>query len=168
MKTKSILKTVLGILLLIAGITLVLAILKIAIVYISGFPNFLIDQEMLDNNPLQVKSLVILNVINQSLFFICILFLRKVARIYQDQKSVYQLKILGYLKIAGWCLLIFSGSEIIIRVLEIFINPDAFKFAGIASAQKSALLAVLAILMIRLSTVFKKTVESNKENEFSI
>jgi hypothetical protein len=168
MTSKVIFKTLLDIMLFIAASTLVVAIVKLLSVMISGFPNFLIDQEVLDSHPLQIKILVILNVLNQALFFCAILFLRKVTKVYRDQKSLSQLKILSYAKIAGWCLLFFSGLEIMISGINIFINPDTFQLAGISSTQKSALLAVLAILMIRLSKVFKKTVEANKENEFNI
>lgn len=168
MKTKVILKSLLDIMLFIAAATLLEAIFKILSVFIDGFPNFLVDKDVLANNPIKIKSLVVLNLLNQVLFFSSILFLRKIAKIYRDQKSVYQLKILGYLQISGWCLFFFSGLEIIIRGLEIYINPDTFQLAGITSTQKSALLAVLAILMIRLSKIFKKTVEEKKENEFTI
>lgn len=168
MKTKVILKTLLDIMLFIAGAVLLEAILKFLMVYINGFPNYFVDKETLANNPFKVKSLIVLNVFNQALFFSCILFLRRIAKIYRDEKSFYQLKILGYLKVSGWCLLFFSGLEIVIRTLEILITPNTFQLAGITSTQKSALLAVLAILMIRLSKIFKKTVEANQENEFTI
>ena len=168
MTTKVIFKTLLDIMLFIAAATLLEAVVKILGIFISGFPNFLVNQETFENNPIKIKSLVILNVINQTLFFCCILFLRKIAKVYREQKSVYQLQILDYLSIAGWCLFFFSGLEIIVKGLEIFIDTSNFKMAGITSTQKSALLAVLAILMIRLSKIFNKTVTEKKENEFTI
>lgn len=168
MKTKVIFKTLLDIMLFIAAATLLTAILKILGVFIEGFPNFLIDEETMANNPIKVKNLVILNVFNQALFFSSIFFLRKIAKVYRDQQSFYQLKILGYLKISGWCLLFFSGLEIVIRGLEMLIDTSGFQLAGINSTQKSALLAVLAILMIRIAKIFKQTVKEKRENEFTI
>jgi hypothetical protein len=168
MKTKVILKSLLDIMLFIAAVTLLEAIFNLLGVFIEGFPTLLLNDDVLENNNTTLKSFVILSLINQLLFFVCILFLRKIAKIYRDQKSVYQLKILQYLSISGWCLFIFSGLEILVRGLEFYMGDYAVHYSGIASTQKSALLAVLAILMIRLSKIFKKTVEQKKENEFTI
>lgn len=168
MKTKVIFKTLLDIMLFIAALTLAEAILKAVGVFIEAFPNFLVNEEILMDHSFKVKSLIFLNLLNQALFFSAIIFLRKIAQIYREQKSIYQLKILGYLKVSGWCLLFFSGLEIMIKTVELLIDTSSFQLAGITSTQKSALLAVLAILMIRLSKIFKKTVEEKKENEFTI
>ena len=168
MKTKVIFKTLLDILLFIAAAIFIEAIIRILGIFIEAFPNFLINKETFLNNPLKIKSLVVLNFVNQALFLVSIVFLRKIAKIYRDEKSVYQLKILHYLRVSGWCLLFFSGLEIIVKGLEILIDTGNFKLAGITATQKSALLAVLAILMIRISKIFKNTVEEKKENEFTI
>ena len=97
MKTKVIFKTLLDILLFIAAATFIEAIIRILGIFIEAFPNFLINKETFLNNPLKIKSLVVLNFVNQALFLVSIVFLRKIAKIYRDEKSVYQLKILHYL-----------------------------------------------------------------------
>ena len=168
MKTKVILKSLLDIMLFVAAATLLEAIFNVLGVFIDNFPTLLLSDEILEDNNLGLKSFVILGLINQLLFFVSILFLRKIAKVYRDQKSVYQLKILQYLSISGWCLFVFSGLEILVRGLEFYVGINSIQYSGIASTQKSALLAVLAILMIRLSKIFKKTVEQKKENEFTI
>ena len=154
--------------LFVAAATLLEAIFNILGVFIDNFPTLLLSDEILEDNNLGLKSFVILGLINQLLFFVSILFLRKIAKVYRDQKSVYQLKILQYLSISGWCLFVFSGLEILVRGLEFYVGSNSIQYSGITSTQKSALLAVLAILMIRLSKIFKKTVEQKKENEFTI
>lgn len=168
MKTKVIVKTLLDIMLFIAGATLLEAITSAFVVFIKGFPNFLLSEDTLTNHPEKIKIHVVLALCSQVLFFISIFFLRKMAQIYQDQKSFYQAQILKYLSVAGWCLLVYSGLELIVKGIQAMIDIDTLNLSGISFTQKSMLVAILAILLIRLAKIFKKTVEEKKENEYTI